>query len=107
MSDLFKLEFLLPDCAAVGPMELALEGSALAISSFEAGGDAWRVEALYAGMPDYDRVAEAVANGARIAGVPLPEFSLTPLPAVDWVSENQKVLRSCHCRPVFCASLAP
>ena len=71
-------------------MELVLEELAVAVSCFEAPGGDWRVEALVTGMPPYDAVAERISSGAQIAGIPIPEFSLAPLPAIDWVSENQK-----------------
>lgn len=92
MSDLYKLTVDLPSIAAVGPMELVLEELAVSVSAFavEGGEDKWRIDALTSGMPSYDAVAALVADGARIAGIPVPVFSLAPLPSIDWVAENQK-----------------
>ena len=90
MSDLYKLSIDVPTIDAVGPMELVLEEVAVAVSAFESAGDRWRIDALTAGMPSHDAVAALVASGARIAGIPVPDFSLAPLPTIDWVAENQK-----------------
>ena len=90
MTDLHKIEFIVPTIDAVGPMELVLEDLSVAVSSFEAGGEAWRIEAITAGSPDYDTVESAITSGAQIARIPKPDFVLGPLPAIDWVSENQK-----------------
>lgn len=91
MTDLFKIEFLLPTAESSGPMELVMEPFAVAVTCFEIPGeDTWRLEAYCTDLPPYDRLAKAIADGARIAGIPVPEFSAGPLPQIDWVSENQK-----------------
>ncbi len=90
MSDLYKLTFDVPSVEAIGPMELVLEEVAVAVSSFESAGERWRIDALTLGMPSYDEVAGLIASGARIAGIATPDFNLSPVPSVDWVSENQK-----------------
>ena len=91
MTDLFKIELLLPSAESSGPMELVLERFAEVVTCFEApGSDMWRLEAYCTELPPYDLVEKAIADGARIAGIPVPEFVAGPVPQIDWVSENQK-----------------
>ncbi|RVU34628.1 50S ribosomal protein L11 methyltransferase [Hwanghaeella grinnelliae] len=91
MTDLYKIEFLLPSAESSGPMELVLEPFAAVVTCFETpGSDTWRLEAYCTELPPYDLVEKAISDGARIAGIPAPEFVAGPVPQIDWVSENQK-----------------
>ena len=91
MTDLYKIEFLLPTAESAGPMELVMEPFSVAVTCFETpGGETWRLEAYCTELPPYDAVEQAIADGARIAGIAKPAFTAGPLPQVDWVSENQK-----------------
>lgn len=91
MTDVYKIEMLLPTAESAGPMELVMEPFAAAVACFETpDSDTWRLEAYCTDLPPYDVVEKAVADGARIAGIAVPEFTAGPLPQIDWVTENQK-----------------
>ena len=68
---------------AAETFERALAPLANATSVFEIpGSPLWRVEAFAVSQPDEDAVVGAVALA--------PEIRVLPLPAIDWVAENQK-----------------
>lgn len=91
MTDVFKIEFVLPNAESAGPMELVLEPFSAAVACFETpGSDTWRLEAYCTELPPYDELDQAIGNGARIAGIAKPAFTAGPLPQIDWVTENQK-----------------
>lgn len=91
MTELYKIEFLLPSAESSGPMELVMDPFAEVVTCFESpGSDAWQLEAYCTELPPYDLLAQAIADGARIAGIATPEFNAGPVPQIDWVSENQK-----------------
>ena len=100
----YKIKVTVPEAlvpAVEGGMEAAFddgEGWAPGISSWaeEGGGDAWTVEAFFAGEPPAERIATAQRLAETGAGTALPPFEAQPLPDVDWVSESQKLLRPIH-----------
>ncbi len=72
----------------------ALEGLAASVSSFDTGmGGPWRVEALFADMPDHGALAASVALAAASAGVKEPGFVVRPVAARDWLAENRASFR--------------
>ncbi|MDH3230716.1 MAG: 50S ribosomal protein L11 methyltransferase [Alphaproteobacteria bacterium] len=72
----------------------ALEGLAASVSSFETGaGGPWRVEALFAEMPDHAALAASVALAAAAADVKEPEFVVRPIAARDWLAKNRASFR--------------
>jgi len=76
---------------ATETFERALAPLANATSVFEIPGSLlWRVEAFAVSQPDEDAVVGAVALAAELSGLPEPEIRVLPLPAIDWVAENQK-----------------
>jgi ribosomal protein L11 methyltransferase len=76
---------------AAETFERALAPLANATSVFEIPGSLlWRVEAFAVSQPDEDAVVGAVALAAELSGLPEPEIRVLPLPAIDWVAENQK-----------------
>lgn len=76
---------------ATETFERALAPLANATSVFEIpGSPLWRVEAFAVSQPDEDAVVGAVALAAELSGLPEPEIRVLPLPAIDWVAENQK-----------------
>jgi ribosomal protein L11 methyltransferase len=76
---------------AAETFERALAPLANATSVFEIpGSPLWRVEAFAVSQPDEDAVVGAVALAAELSGLPEPEIRVLPLPAIDWVAENQK-----------------
>ncbi len=89
-----KISLMVPNLSAVATMELALERFGGVVSSFirplENGRESWIIELYTDGAPRYDHVNEAVIEGALAAYIPAPDFILEPLPAIDWVAENQK-----------------
>lgn len=86
----WKIEVIVPTVAAECFSE-ALESLCQAVVSFEIpGSQLWRVEGYAAEMPAHSDAAAAMAIAAARANVPEPEFSCVPLPAVDWVAENQR-----------------
>jgi len=69
----------------------ALAPLSAATSSFESPDtDLWRVEAFAVSPPDETALVGAVALAAELAGIPEPDIRVAPLPAIDWVAENQK-----------------
>lgn len=91
MTQVFKIEFALPSAESAGPMELVMEPFSAAVTCFEIPGtDRWQLEAYCTELPPYDELETAISNGARIAGIAMPEFNAGPVPQIDWVSENQK-----------------
>ncbi|MEL0018887.1 MAG: 50S ribosomal protein L11 methyltransferase, partial [Rickettsiales bacterium] len=76
---------------AAETFERALAPLANATSVFEIpGSPLWRVEAFAVSQPDEDAVVGAVALAAELSDLPEPEIRVLPLPAIDWVAENQK-----------------
>jgi ribosomal protein L11 methyltransferase len=64
---------------------------AVATSSFETNDPSvWRVEAFSVERLNEMVVVGAVALAAKLAGIPEPTVHASTLPAIDWVSENQK-----------------
>jgi len=68
------------------------EGAA-AVAAFEAGPDAWRVEALLTRAPDGGALAARLALAAAAAGIVEPTPRLEPLPAADWLARNRESFR--------------
>ena len=77
--------------AAADIFDRALAPISVATSAFEIeGSDLWRIEAFAVERPDENAVVGAVALAAELAGIDEPEVHVFPLPAIDWVAENQK-----------------
>lgn len=77
--------------SAADIFDRALAPISAATSAFEIeGSDLWRIEAFAVTRPDEDAVVGAVALAAELADIPEPEIHVMPLPAIDWVAENQK-----------------
>ena len=77
--------------AAADIFDRALAPISVATSAFEIeGSDLWRIEAFAVVRPDENAVVGAVALAAELAGIDEPEAHVLPLPAIDWVAENQK-----------------
>ena len=77
--------------AAADIFDRALAPISVATSAFEIeGSDLWRIEAFAVERPDENAVVGAVALAAELAGIDEPEVHVLPLPAIDWVAENQK-----------------
>ncbi len=86
----WKLETVVPAPAAEYFSE-AFEPLCAAVASFEISDTQfWRIEGYAAEMPAHADLAAAIAITAARAGVPEPEFSCVQLPAVDWITENQR-----------------
>lgn len=76
---------------AVEIFDRALAPISAATSSFEIDNtDLWRVEAFAVTRPDEAAVVGAIVLASELAGIPEPEVRVAPLPAIDWVAENQK-----------------
>lgn len=52
----------------------------------------WRIE-LFGEAEEERRVGEAIADGARLLGLPAPSWRWETLPDTDWVAENQRSFR--------------
>ena len=77
--------------AAADIFDRALAPISVATSAFEIeGSELWRIEAFAVERPDENAVVGAVALAAELAGIDEPEVHVLPLPAIDWVAENQK-----------------
>ncbi|MEC7575232.1 MAG: 50S ribosomal protein L11 methyltransferase [Pseudomonadota bacterium] len=69
----------------------ALAPLSAATSSFESpDSDLWRVEAFAISPPDETALVGAVAIASELSNIPEPDIRVAPLPAIDWVAENQK-----------------
>jgi ribosomal protein L11 methyltransferase len=76
---------------AVEIFDQAFSPIAIATSSFETSDPSiWRLEAFSVDRPNETAVVGAVALAAELAGIPEPTVHASALPAIDWVSENQK-----------------
>lgn len=76
---------------AVEIFDQAFSPIAIATSSFETNDPSiWRLEAFSVDRPDETAVVGAVALAAELASIPEPAVHVSALPAIDWVSENQK-----------------
>jgi ribosomal protein L11 methyltransferase len=72
----------------------ALERLAASVSCFDTGaGGPWRVEALFADMPDPGALAASIALAAAASGTSEPEFVVRPVAARDWLAENRASFR--------------
>jgi ribosomal protein L11 methyltransferase len=86
----WKLETIVPAPAAEYFSE-AFEPLCAAVASFEIpDSQLWRIEGYAAEIPAHADLAAAVAIAAARASVPEPEFSCVQLPAIDWITENQR-----------------
>lgn len=89
----WKLEVVVPASAAESFAE-AFGSLCQAVASFEIPDSIlWRVEGYAAEMPPHAEAAAATAIAASRAGVAEPELSCMPLPALDWVAENQSTFQ--------------
>jgi len=89
MEPLFAIRLTVPGDAA-GPFADALEAFAQAVSAFEVapGGD-WRIEGI-GPAPDKAVLGAALALVAASCGIAEPDIAVEPVPARDWVAENQR-----------------
>ena len=53
--------------------------------------DLWRVEAFAISPPDETALVGAVAIASELSNIPEPDIRVAPLPAIDWVAENQNL----------------
>jgi ribosomal protein L11 methyltransferase len=60
-----------------------------AVTQFEEGADAWRVEAYFAEVPDLEALAGQLASAV---GGAIPQLELTDVPDLNWVAISQAAL---------------
>ncbi len=90
----WKIALTAPSAAAAAVLADALERFAEAVSSFEIDpGGAWSLEGYSEQAPDQVALRVAVALAAASVDRPPPEVTVVPLPATDWVAENQRSFR--------------
>lgn len=96
----WTVEIVLPH-AALGLFEDRLGELGLALSTFEKGAARdpllpaveWVMQVLFDTAPDIAALRHAVAEAAEAAGIPAPPLGLSELPATDWVSHTNTLLR--------------
>ncbi len=88
-----KLSLQTTDASAArtlaGALENLVEPAPDAVTQFEEGPDAWRIEAYFADSPD---VAAVAAQLARAFGGPLPPLEPESVPDLNWVAISQAAL---------------
>ena len=88
-NDAWKIELFVPSVAH-DVFSNALDVFAGVISLFPIEGSTeTRITGYGADAPDEERLAAALADAARLAGVPAPAAHIVWLPDIDWVAENQ------------------
>jgi len=75
--------------ALAGALENLIEPQPEAVTRFEDGADAWRVEAYFASPPDVEAVATQLAGAV---GQALPQLTLEDIPDLNWVAISQAAL---------------
>lgn len=75
--------------ALAGALENLIEPQPEAVTQFEEGPGAWRVEAYYAQAP---RSAAIAAQLAEALGQPIPPLELASVPDLNWVAISQAAL---------------
>ncbi len=75
--------------ALAGALENLFEPAPEAVTQFEDGADAWRIEAYFADPPDLEALAAQLASAA---GQALPQLALEEVPDLNWVAISQAAL---------------
>ncbi len=87
----WRVTLMLEDAAHAPPFEAALAAQVGAVSAFgHEGGPGRRMVAHYAAEPDRAALFAAIAVAAASLSIELPEFTIEPLPPVDWVAEYRR-----------------
>jgi ribosomal protein L11 methyltransferase len=93
MTSLCKLSLRTTDAALASTLSGALdtlnEPAPEAVTLFEDGADAWRIEAYFASPPDMEAVAECLSDAA---GGAIPPLMLEDVPDLNWVAISQAAL---------------
>lgn len=83
---------------AVAALESALEPYAFSVSSFEEPGSEklppaarlWRITALAEDRPPLSTLTMLLTGASGRAGISVPDITIEPLPARDWLAENRR-----------------
>lgn len=88
-----KLSLTTPDAAQAralaGALENLLEPPPDAVTQFEEGPAAWRIEAYFSEAPDLDAIRPLLEDAA---GVAMPNLQLDEIPDLNWVAISQAAL---------------
>jgi ribosomal protein L11 methyltransferase len=93
MTSLCKLSLRTTDAALArtfsGALDALIEPAPEAVTLFEDGADAWRIEAYFASPPDIRALAARLAD---VAGGAIPPLMLDDVPDLNWVAISQAAL---------------
>ena len=94
---LWQIRLIAP-APAVPALEATLEAYAVSVSAFEEPGSekipptdrSWRVVALAHGEPPLAEVTMRLTEASGRCGIAVPDITIEPLPARDWLAENRR-----------------